>query len=164
MSTSPSRHRMLRVEAAGQVRGSAPAVYRLIADYEQGHGRIVPPRYFRNLRVEQGGYGTGTVIRYEMLALGTTQQGHARITEPEPGRVLVETDLVNGAATTFTVEPLGSSVSRVTIATTFATRAGVIGWIQQVVMRSFLRRAFAAELARIDEVVQRDCAAVASTA
>lgn len=163
MSTTQSQHQ-LRVEATGEVRGAAPAVYRLIADYDQGHGRIIPPRYIRNLRVEQGGYGAGTVIRYEMLALGTTQHGHARVTEPEPGRVLVETDLGNGAATTFTVDPLGTGRARVTISTAVNTRGGIAGWLERAVMRSFLRRALAAELARIDDVVQREPLPAASTA
>ena len=164
MSTSQLQQHAVRVEAAADVRGGAPAVYRLIADYEQGHGRIIPSRYFRNLRVEEGGYGAGTIIRYEMLAFGKSQPGHARVTEPEPGRVLVETDLVNGAVTTFTVDPLGTSRSRVAISTLLGTRGGVAGWIERAMIRRFLRRVYAAELKLIDEIVQREPAAAASTA
>ena len=56
--------------------------------------------------MEQGGIGAGTVIRFQMSALGQKRTLRAEITEPEPGRVLVETYLdSNGAVTTFTVDP-----------------------------------------------------------
>jgi len=43
--------------------------------------------------VEEGGIGAGTVIRFQMRILGRLRTFHAAITEPEPGGVLVETDL-----------------------------------------------------------------------
>src|SRR5437762_870146 len=120
----------LSVEASADVGAPAPDVYRMIADYRAGHPRIIPPRYFRNLEVEQGGYGAGTLIRYDLLAFGTTYHARARVTEPEPGRVLVETDLEKGAVTRFVVDPLGATRSRVTIATKLPMRGGLRGWIE----------------------------------
>ena len=80
-------------------------VYSLIANYNDGHPRILP-KQFSDLVVEQGGIGAGTVIRFQMSILGKKQHFRAAITEPEPGHVLVETDLEpNGAVTTFTVNP-----------------------------------------------------------
>ena len=55
--------------------------------------------------MEQGGYGAGTVIRCSIRVMGRTQTFRASITEPEPGRVLVETDLTMPSVTTFTVDP-----------------------------------------------------------
>jgi len=43
------------VEARAPVHAPADRVYDLIADYRNGHPRIVPPKYFRNLVVERGG-------------------------------------------------------------------------------------------------------------
>lgn len=163
MSTSQSQQRTVRVEATSEVNGPAASVYGLIADYRRGHTRIVPPRYFRNLEVEEGGYGDGTLIHYDLLAFGTTRRARARVTEPEPGRVLVETDLGIGAVTTFIVDPLGTTRSRVTIATVLPARGGIAGWLERTVSRSFMRKVYAAELARIDQVVQEEPAA-ASTA
>jgi hypothetical protein len=154
MSTASSNGRLLRVEARANVGAAAPDVYRMIADYRTGHTRIIPPRYFRNLEVEKGGYGAGTLIRYDLLAFGTTYHARARVTEPEPGRVLVETDLEKGAVTTFTVQPLGVSESRVTIATEMPIRSGLVGWLERAMTGSFLRRVYAAELAQLDSEVR----------
>ena len=147
---------MLRVEARATIGASARDAYRMIADYRTGHTRIIPPRFFRNLQVEKGGYGAGTLIRYDLLAFGTTYHARARVTEPEPGRVLVETDLEKGAVTTFTVEPLGASQSRVTIATALPTRSGLVGWLERAMTGRFLRRVYAAELAQLDSEVRAD--------
>ena len=70
--TGPSLH----VSASAEIGAPAVNVYRMIADYRNGHPRIVPPRYLTNLRVDSGGYGAGTRIRYDVRAFGTTH--HAR--------------------------------------------------------------------------------------
>jgi hypothetical protein len=144
---------ILHVAASAEVGAPAREVYRMIADYRTEYLRILPPRYFRNLQVEQGGYGDGTIIRYDVIAFGKTQHARARVTEPEPGRVLVETDLDNGPVTTFIVDSIGASRSRVTFATDMPTRGGVLGWIERAIARSFLHRAYAAELAQLDAEV-----------
>jgi hypothetical protein len=149
-STSPRPH--VRVEAGAQIAAPAAVVYRLIADYEQGHPRIVPPQYFRNLKVVRGGYGAGTEITFEMRAFGSVQHCRATITEPEPGRVLIETDAVTGAETRFEVASEGSAASFVRFVTTIPTRSGVLGWVERAVTRAFLKRVYAAELARLGEV------------
>src|SRR5215831_18895871 len=95
------------VSASRTIGASASVVYGLIADYQGGHQRILPPKYFGNLRATKGGYGDGTEIAFEMYPFGmkrAAQQARARVTEPQPGRVLVETDLDRGFITTFTVE------------------------------------------------------------
>jgi hypothetical protein len=158
MSTTYPSGPLLRAEASAVVGAAAADVYRMIADYRNGHPRIIPPRYFRDLQVEEGGYGNGTVIRYDLLAFGTTRHARARVTEPEPGRVLVETDLDIGAVTTFLVEPIGPAKSRVTIATDVPTHAGPLGWIERAVTRPLLNRAFVAELAQLDAELKADAA------
>ena len=68
-------------------------------------------------RVCAPGVGAGTVIRVDMRVLGRPQTFRAVVTEPEPGRVLVETN-DNGYVTTFTVEPRAEGQhAYVTIAT-----------------------------------------------
>jgi hypothetical protein len=52
---------------------------------------------------------------------GQTCTARARVAEPEPGRVLSETDLDNGLVTTFTVQPDGDG-SRVRIETRYEAR------------------------------------------
>jgi len=140
----------LHVEATAEIHAPAPDAYKMIADYNDGHKRIIPAQYFQNLEVEHGGYGEGTLIRYDLRALGTTHHARARVTEPEPGRVLVETDLDKGAVTHFIVEPLGASRSRVTITTDLPTRDGMLGWVERAMTGRFLKRVYAEELAQLD--------------
>src|SRR5215204_3004132 len=59
------------VGAAARVNAPARRVYDMIADYRNGHPRIVPPKYFTSLDVEEGGVGDGTVIRFTMRVLGS---------------------------------------------------------------------------------------------
>ena len=94
-----------RSRASAVIPARRERVYSLIANYHDGHPRIVP-KQFSGLVVEQGGVGAGTVIRFQMSLLGKKQNLSRRHHRTEPGRVLVETDLDgNGSVTTFTVNP-----------------------------------------------------------
>lgn len=136
----------IQVNAFAVVPAPPAVVYGLIADYREGHARILPPKYFSGLVVEEGGVGAGTKIRFEMHAFGNHQVLHAAITEPQPGRVLVETVLESGAVTTFTVEPLaGGAQSQVTIRTDYA-REGISGWIEALFAPRLLKTIYLEEL------------------
>jgi len=52
-----------------------------------------PKKYFLSMEVEEGGVGSGTIVNFTMRLLGQTQALHSIITEPETGRLLVETYL-----------------------------------------------------------------------
>lgn len=133
---------------------AAPArtVYGIIADYHDGHPRILPRPPFVSLEVEAGGTGAGTAIRVEMRMLGRTGAFRAVVTEPRPGQVLVETN-DNGHVTTFTVEPRsGGRHSQVTIATTFAARRGLPGALERWLLARLLRPVYARELALLAAV------------
>lgn len=141
-----------RVEASARVGAPAEVVYNIIADYRKGHPQILPRKYFEWLEVEQGGRGEGTVIRFQMRVLGQTRVLRAAVTEPEPGRVLVETDTGGGGpVTTFTVEPEGSA-SHVTFSTEMSTAGGPLGMLERFVLRRVLRRVYARELEQLGRV------------
>lgn len=128
-------------------------MYAILADYHTGHPAILPPDVFRDLRVEEGGRGAGTRISFEMRSFGTWRRHHGVVSEPEPGRRLVETYPGVGIDTTFTVEPAeGGAASRVTIATTYA-RAGLRGRIERLLAPPFLRKVYAAELEQLAAVL-----------
>src|SRR5512135_32482 len=131
---------------------AAPAtVYELIADYQRGHPSILPPKYFQNLTVEEGGFGAGTRISFQMCSFGTVRQVQAQITEPEPGRRLVETLSDIGIVTEFTVEPVaGTQSSRVTIGTRYR-KPGLRGWLERLLAPAFLRTVYVAELRLLAE-------------
>ena len=132
-----------RVAASAIIKVPAQQVYAMLADYHNGHPHILPSQYFSDLQVEQGGIGAGTVIGFQMRVLGGTQTFRAAIMEPEPGRVLVETNLPSGAITTFTVDPrLGGQHAQVTIATELA----VSNWLEGLVTKMLLHRIYVQEL------------------
>ncbi len=127
-------------------------LYDIIADYEHGHPRILPRPPFVSLAVEQGGVGAGTVVRVDMRVLGRLQTFRAVIREPEPGRVLVETN-DNGYGTTFTVEPRANGQQAdVTIATEMAGRAGMLGALERWLASRLLRPVYVRELEQLAAV------------
>jgi hypothetical protein len=125
-------------------------VYDLIADYHQGHPSILPPQYFQNVVVEAGGRGAGTRIRFTMKSYGVTKTCYASITEPEPGRVLIETDRDTGTTTHFLVEPTNDGKTRVTFDTAY-NAVGFRGLIEALLVPAYLRKVYAAELQRLAE-------------
>ena len=134
---------------------SAPPerIYGLIADYVQGHPRIVPPKYFRDFVVRQGGYGAGTEIEFSMIVAGRAQRVVADITEPIPGRVLVETVKGGSIVTTFRVEPSGRGAD-VTIATDLEQKPGLAGKVERWLAGKLLPRIYREELVRLGDIAR----------
>lgn len=141
------------VSASATIPARRERVYSLIANYNDGHPRILP-RQFTSLVVEQGGVGAGTIIRFQMSVFGRKRTFRAAISEPDPGRVLVETDLdANGAVTTFTVNPGGAPAdSQVTISTELRVRSGVLGRIERTLTTLLLRPLYVKELQNLARV------------
>ena len=138
----------INVSVERTVDGPAPRVYGYIADFRQHHPNFLPPQ-FSDLVVEQGGYGAGTVHRFSLRMNGRTSTVRARVDEPEPGRVLTETELERGLVTTFTVDRAPRGMSRVRIETTWEAR-GVRGLIERVFAPPMLPRLYAEELRLLD--------------
>lgn len=144
----------ISASASASIAAPAATVYGIIADYRAGHPAILPRKYFRNLAVEAGGTGAGTRIRFEMRVLGATRTVHGEVTEPEPGRRLVETYPDSGTRTTFLVEPAGDGrAAHVTISTRYEN-AGWPGWVEWLLVPGLLRRIYRAELANLAAVAQ----------
>jgi hypothetical protein len=130
----------------------ADLLYKIIADYRDGHPHIIPKPPFVSLKVEEGGVGAGTVIYVEMRLLGKLQNFRAHVTEPEPGRVLVETDPNSGLVTTFIVEPRkGGQQAYVTITTQVKVRDGVLGKLQGFVSTKLLHPVYVRELKQLSD-------------
>jgi hypothetical protein len=145
--------RVFHIEQSAPVRADASIVYPLIADYHNGHPRIIPAPYFRNLKVVKGGFGAGTEITFEMVAFGRVTPTFAVITEPEPGRVLVESYPETGVVTTFRVEPVDHACI-VTISTDFPMKPGLGGFIERLLLKPFLLKVYTAELKQIEQVAR----------
>jgi hypothetical protein len=76
MSPEPVGGTVFRVISSGSVGASAAVAYRLIADYQGGHQRILPARYFGNFCATKGGYGEGTEIAFEMYPFASRPGRH----------------------------------------------------------------------------------------
>ena len=135
------------ISASTIIATSRERAYSILADYRIGHPSILPHQ-FTSMEVEQGGVGAGTIIRFTMRLLGRTQRFRAAVTEPEPGRVLVETDLeTNGAVTSFIVDPgPAPEQSQVTITTSLKVRGGIMGKIERFLSTRLLYPIYVREL------------------
>ena len=82
----------------------AELVYHLLADYREHHSPagFLPPA-FSDQEILAGGVGAGTRLRYTLTSGGRRRVVTSEISEPVPGRVMVET--AEGIETTVTVEP-----------------------------------------------------------
>ena len=135
------------ISASALIEAPPHVVYDLIADYRDGHQRIIPKPPFVGLEVEEGGYGEGTAIRVRIRVLGMIQTYRATITEPEPGRSLVETN-DTGYVTTFVVEPRhDGKQAHVTISTALGGRSALRAAVERSLLGPMLRSMFVKELA-----------------
>lgn len=136
-------------------------VYQIIADYRHTHPLILPEKYFLSLEVEEGGFGEGTIVRFQMRLLGQTRSFRARVTEPEPGHILQETDLASGVQTWFRVSPADSQdCSEVTITTEFQAPDA----LQAFVARIMLEKVYRQELDLLDRLAEANIALAPSAA
>ena len=148
-----------RITASSLIQAPARQVYAIIADYRNGHPRILPKPYFVALSVEEGGIGAGTVVTFQMKVAGSLRTFHSVITEPEPGRVLVETDSSAGTVTTFTVDPRDNGQqAHVTITTDTEVRDGVFGKMQGWMPERLLRPIYVKELEQLAAVATSQAA------
>ncbi len=138
----------IQVSSEREVGAPAEVVYSYLADMRNHHPRFLPPA-FSNFEVESGGVGAGTIITYTFTAGGRTRQYRSQVAEPEPGRVLTESDMNSSAVTTFTVTPHGDT-SRVRISSTWKGAGGVGGFFERMFAPRVLRGIFADELGRLD--------------
>ncbi|MGD9895121.1 MAG: SRPBCC family protein [Dehalococcoidia bacterium] len=138
----------ISVKAQGRVAAPADRVYKILADYHQHHPHILPPA-FSDLKVEEGGVGAGTVFSIRMKAGGRSRAARMYVAEPQPGRVLTESEPQTSLLTTFTVVPDGDT-SRVQIATTWQSTKGIGGLFERLFAPRLLQRIYVQELENLD--------------
>ena len=136
------------ISAERTVQAPADTVYRYIADMREHHPRFLPPAV-SDFRVESGGVGAGTITRFKVTAGGRTRDYQMKVAEPEPGRVLTESDTGSSAVTTFTVSPQGGA-SLVRISTTWEGAGGIGGLLERMFAPRVMRAVYTDELRRLD--------------
>jgi uncharacterized protein YndB with AHSA1/START domain len=131
------------------------AVYTVLADYTTHHPRIMPTPPFSDLEVESGGVGAGTIFHITVRMLGRRQRLHMRVAEPEPGRVLTETNLDTGVVTEFAVAPRdGGSRALARMSSEWETQGGLRGLADRLVTPRLMRRMFAKQLHQLDQYMR----------
>jgi uncharacterized membrane protein len=139
---------VIQVSAERTVDAPADAVYGYIRDMHQ-HPNFLPPA-FSDFQVESGGVGAGTVTRFKVTAGGRTREYHMTIDEPEPGRVLRESDNNSSLINKFTVTPTGDAAAQVQISTTWQGAGGIGGFFERTFAPRAVRAMYEDELQRLD--------------
>jgi len=134
------------------INSSPEIVYSIIADYKNNHPKILPKPPFVSLEVEKGGVGAETEMIVKMKMFGKVQTFRAVVTEPEPGKTLVETTDTR-YITTFTVEPKNNGKSsRVTFTTGLVLNSGLLKKIEFWMTNKLLRTVYRKELENLAEL------------
>lgn len=139
----------------------ADTVYGYLADLRQHHPHFLPPA-FSDFTVESGGVGAGTVVRFTITAGGRQRGYRMEVAEPEPGRVITESDTGSSLVTTFTVTPDGERCG-VRIVTTWQGAGGVGGIFERLFAPKVLRGIYVDELDRLDAYARQQVGPAASS-
>jgi uncharacterized membrane protein len=126
----------------------ADAVYRYVADMRDHHPHFLPPA-FSDFQVESGGVGAGTVTRFKVTAGGRTREYRMRVDEPEPGRVLTESDTGSSLVTTTAVSPRDGA-SLVRISTAWDGAGGIGGVFERMFAPRVMQAIYADGLERLN--------------
>ena len=143
----------IHVSAERAVEAPADTVYGYLADMREHHPRFLPPA-FSDFEVESGGVGDGTITRFRVTAGGRSRDYRMKVAEPEPGRVLSESDTGSTLVTTFTVTPEGAT-SRVRITTTWEGAGGIGGFFERLFAPRALRGIYTDELDRLNDYARQ---------
>jgi hypothetical protein len=127
----------------------APVIYHCLSDYLEHHRPspgFLPPAFTR-LEVLRGGVGAGTVIRFITTVGGRSVTRTHTVSEPDPGRVLVEEG--DGEGSTFTLEPRGPHTTLLRIDLTLQSR-GLEGVLLRLTAPLILGPLLTDELKRLE--------------
>src|SRR3954462_2438643 len=145
----------ITVAEEGVVGAPAELTYRLIAD-DQHHQRFLPEN-FSDFQVLEGGVGAGTLHRFKVSAGGRTREMLMRVDEPEPGRVITESDQNSTMVTSFTVTPAGDECT-VRIETEWDGAGGIGGFFERTFAPRVMKRVYVDELGRLDRYARQQAA------
>jgi hypothetical protein len=141
------------IEASAFLKARPADVYNVLADYRVGHNAILPKPYFVEMRVEEGGFGAGTAITVDMEVYGVKRTMRMRVTEPQKGYILEETDIDTGTQTHFIFDAAEGG-TRLTIHTKMNFADGFMGFIEKLTTPAIIRNIYKKELQNIAEYLQ----------
>ena len=109
------------------VRAPADQVRAALADYE-GTRRRVLTEQFSDYRVEAGGEGAGTRVRWRFAATSKRVRDQLLVVTEPTADSLVESDANSSMVTTWTVVPADAGASTVRVRTTWNGAGGIGGF------------------------------------
>ena len=136
----------------------AEVVYRYLADMHL-QAQFLPPPFY-DFKVLEGGKGAGSVISFKIKSAGGVQELRMELSEPEPGRTLVETNIGGrGLVRTFTVTARGKQ-ALVNISSTFEGETGGAGFVEGIIAPRRLHRIYIEELTRLNDYATKQRASL----
>jgi hypothetical protein len=138
----------IHAESSQVIDARPEEIHAIVRDYNVGHPAILPKEFFtKGLTVDKGGVGAGTVLHSSVTVMGREFPFRQIVSEPQLGRVIVETDLDTGQYTKFIFEPLNDGQqTRVTIASEFPPTPGLMGVMERFTKAPIVRKMFTKEL------------------
>ncbi len=144
----------MRTTIIAERRLAAPPelLYLCLANYRDHHRPegFLPP-VFSDFQIIRGGVGAGTEASWTVTTGGRPRSIRATITEPEPGRTLLETG--EDVETTFTVDPAPDGA--VVRFETVIDDPGLAGVLTRLFAGRLLRPVYEDELTRLEEYARR---------
>jgi hypothetical protein len=135
--------------------GSSPeAMFAALADYSGLRPRILPPE-MTDFTVLSGGTGAGTRFTYDLHATKRrTRHVDATVTEPQPGRTLLEADTNSTLTVRWDVAPAAGG-GTVTATLSWQGSSGIGGFFERRFAPLGIKRIYSAELDRLAEAMGR---------
>lgn len=131
--------------ASAVIPAKTEQVWAMLVDYRAAHPETLPKPAFANLDVKEGGSGAGTKFDLQMQVLGARRSLSMTVSEPEPGRILLEEDKDAGVSTAFILDPVGDSCA-LNIVTSTRTSPGFRGIVESLITPFVVRRVFRKQL------------------
>lgn len=145
----------IHVERERVIDAKPEVVYRLLSDYRSAHARILPPNY-SDYGVDEGGQGAGTVFHYRLRAGGRERAYRIRVTEPESGSSLLESDTGSSLVTAWTLSPVDDGArTRVRLSTDWQGGSGMRGFMEQTFAPLGMKRIYSQTLERLASVAAK---------
>ena len=130
----------IHIESSRDIPVEAAVLHAIVTDYHVGHPAILP-KPFEGIRVDKGGRGAGTELTLFAKAFGSTTEMRQKVSEPEPGRVVVEADMDSDLVTKFIFEPLeAGQQTRVTITTDYTPKSFAERFVNPPLLRYMYKK------------------------
>ncbi|WP_257350664.1 SRPBCC family protein [Pseudalkalibacillus decolorationis] len=141
------------VAASKMIEASPERVYQVISDMDEHRNFL--PKEFESVVIEKGGIGEGTVFRLNLNVMGKRSTNVMTISEPEPGRVIIEKDAVAGITTIWTISPgQDDKHCDLQLVSEIRKKPGFAGLVERILTPYIFRSIYKRELDQLNAYVK----------